>query len=155
MPGRIHYDKEMAVIISIDQSGSMSNTDLEKINYVVKELAKKAVFTEVLLHDTRVAERRRFIGKKFQGIREFITTRVACGGTSHKEVFEIIDEIRKEKTTRKLIYLSFSDNYSDIEQVYSQEVFDKVPAYWIVTTGGKPVNVPGMQISLDNGLLQS
>lgn len=155
MPGRIHYDKEMAVIISIDQSGSMSDNDLEKVNYVVGELAKKAVFTEILLHDTRVASRERFMGKKFQGIREYITTRVACGGTSHREVFAIVDEIRREKPDRKLIYLSFSDNYSDIEHVYDQAIFDKVPAYWIMTTGGKAVNVPGMQISLEEGLLQS
>jgi len=155
MPGRIHYDKEMAVIVSIDQSGSMSDSDLEKVNYVVTELAKKAVFTEILLHDTKVASRERFLGKKFQGIREYVTNRVACGGTSHKEVFDIVEEIRREKPDRKLIYLSFSDNYSDIEHVYSPETFDKIPAYWIVTKGGKPVNVPGMQISLEEGLLQS
>ena len=155
MPGRIHYEKEMAAVISIDQSGSMSDSDLEKINYVVTSLAKKSVFVEVLLHDHRVASRQRFEGKKFQGIREFITNRVACGGTSHQEVFEVLREIKEEKKTRKIIYLSFSDNYSDIEQVYDSALFDKIPAYWIVTQGGKPVNVPGMQISLDSGLLQN
>ena len=155
MPGRIHYDKQMAVIISVDQSGSMSDQDLEKVNYVVTELSKKAVFTEILLHDTRVAERKRFIGKKFQGIREFVTKRVAYGGTSHAEVFEIVEEIRKERPDRKLIYLSFSDNYSDIEQVYRADTFAKIPAYWIMTTGGKPIDVPGMQISLEEGLLKN
>ena len=155
MPGRIHYDKEMAVIVSIDQSGSMSNQDLEKINYVVTELAKKAVFTEILLHDTKVASRQRFLGKKFQGIRDFVTNRVAYGGTSHTEVFEIIEEIRREAPARKLIYLSFSDNYSNIEQVYNETTFSKVTPYWIYTQGGHPVNVPGMQISLEEGLLQN
>jgi hypothetical protein len=154
MPGRIHYEKEMAVIVSIDQSGSMSDADLEKINYVVTQLAKKSVFTEILLHDTNVAERKRFQGKKFQGIREFVTNRVACGGTSHKEVFDIVREIKDEKKSRKLIYISFSDNYSDIENVYNPETFNGLPAYWIMTTGGHPVNVPGMQISLEDGLLQ-
>ena len=155
MPGRIYYDKEMAVIVSIDQSGSMSDADLEKVNYVVTELAKKSVFVEILLHDTRVASRERFLGKKFAGIRDYITNRVACGGTSHKEVFQIVNEIRRENTKRKLIYLSFSDNYSDIESVYNPDVFQKIPAYWIMTSGGVPVRVPGMQISLEAGLLQS
>jgi predicted metal-dependent peptidase len=154
MPGRIHYEKEMAVVVSIDQSGSMSDADLEKINYVVTQLAKKSVFTEILLHDTRVAERKRFQGKKFQGIRDFVTNRVAFGGTSHREVFSILKEIKDEKKSRKIIYLSFSDNYSDIESVYDPETFNGIPAYWIVTTGGKPVDVPGMQISLEEGLLQ-
>jgi len=154
MPGRIYYDKEMAVIVSIDQSGSMSDSDLEKVNYVVSELAKKSVFTEILLHDTIVAERNRFQGKKFKGIREFITNRVACGGTSHKEVFDIVEEIRSENPARKLIYLSFSDNFSDIEQVYPPETFKNIPAYWIITSGGKSVDVPGMQISLEDGLLK-
>ena len=154
MPGKIHYEKELAAIISIDQSGSMSDEDLEKINYVVSELAKKAVFTEVLLHDTSVAERKRFTGKKPLAMREFITNRVACGGTSHKEVFGIVREIKDEDTRRKLIYLSFSDNWSDIEQVYDADLFDKVTAYWITTDENRTVNVPGMQISLENGLLR-
>jgi predicted metal-dependent peptidase len=154
MPGRIYYKKEMAIIVSIDQSGSMSDADLEKINYVVTQLAKKSVFTEILLHDTSVAERKRFQGKRFQGIKDFVTHRVAFGGTSHKEVFEIIKEIKNEKKTRKLIYLSFSDNFSDIEHVYDPDTFNNIPAYWIITSGGKSVNVPGMQISVEDGILQ-
>lgn len=155
LPGKIYYNKEMAVIISIDQSGSMSDSDLEKINYVVTELGKKAVFTEVLLHDHHVASRKKFLGKKFQGIKEYVTTRVACGGTSHVEVFETIDIIKKENPKLKLIYLSFSDNYSDIEQVYDPEVFKGILAYWITTVESNTVNVPGMQISLEHGLLQN
>ncbi len=153
-PGRIYYDKELAAIISIDQSGSMSNDDLEKINYVVTELAKKAVFVEIMLHDTRVAEQKKFIGKQFTGIRDYVTNRVACGGTSHKEVFERIDIIKKENPKTKLIYLSFSDNYSDIDQVYTEETFRKIIPYWITTCESKLVSVPGMQISLEHGLLQ-
>ncbi len=153
LPGRIYYEKELAAIISIDQSGSMSDSDLEKINYVVTEIAKKAVFVEVMLHDTRVVQRKKFVGKQFVGIREFVTNRVACGGTSHKEVFDNIDDIRIKNPKTKLIYLSFSDNYSDIEQVYPTELFRKIAPYWITTDEKKTVNVPGMQVSLDHGLL--
>jgi predicted metal-dependent peptidase len=154
MPGRIYYEKELAAVISIDQSGSMSDQDLEKINYVVSQLAKKCVFTEVLLHDYTVAERKRFIGKKFKGIREFITNRVACGGTSHKHVFETLEEIKRENPKRKVIYLSFSDNWSDIEEVYDERIFKGITAYWITTDERRLVDVPGMQISLENGLLR-
>ena len=154
LPGRIYYDKSLAAVISIDQSGSMSDDDLRKINYVVGELAKKAQFIEVLLHDTSVASRERFVGFKQMEITKFITNRVACGGTSHREVFEIVDEIQKDNPKTKLIYLSFSDNYSDIEQVYSDDVFRRVTPYWITTDERRPVQVPGMQISLENGLLQ-
>ncbi len=153
MPGKVYYEKELAVIVSIDQSGSMSDDDLEKINYVVTELAKKAVFVEIMLHDTRVAERKKFIGKQFVGIRDFVTNRVACGGTSHKEVFDNIDDIRKQNPKTKLIYLSFSDNWSDIDQVYPAELFKKITPYWITTDERNTVNVPGMQISLERGLL--
>jgi predicted metal-dependent peptidase len=154
LPGRIYYEKQLAVVISIDQSGSMSNADLEKINYVVSELGKQTIFTEILLHDSVVAERQRFYGKKFLGIREFITTRAACGGTSHKEVFHILNEIKKENPKYKLLYISFSDNYSDIEEVYDPEIFRNVISYWITTDENRSVNVPGMQISLEHGLLQ-
>ncbi len=154
MPGKIYFEKELAVIVSIDQSGSMSNDDLEKINYVVTELAKKAVFVEIMLHDTSVAEQKKFIGKQFPGIRDFVTNRVACGGTSHAEVFSRVDDIRKENPKVKLIYLSFSDNYSDIEQTYPTELFNKITPYWITTDENNTVNVPGMQISLEHGLLK-
>ncbi len=153
MPGMIYYEKELAVIVSIDQSGSMSDDDLEKINYVVTELAKKAIFVEVMLHDTKIGAQQKFVGKQFRGIRDFVTNRVACGGTSHKEVFDEIDQIRRKNPKTKLIYLSFSDNYSDIEQVYPAELFNKITPYWITTDERNTVDVPGMQISLEHGVL--
>lgn len=155
LPGRIFYDKQLAAVISIDQSGSMSDDDLRKINYVVGELAKKAQFVEVLLHDTSVVSRKKFIGHKKMEITEFVTKRVAFGGTSHKEVFEILAKIQEENPKTKLIYMSFSDNYSDIEQVYSADLFRKIIPYWITTVESNPTRVPGMQISLENGLLQA
>ena len=153
MPGKIYYEKELAVIVSIDQSGSMSDADLEKINYVVTELAKKAVFVEVMLHDTEIADQKKFVGKQFEGIREFVTNRVACGGTSHKRVFDMIDVIRQENPKTKLIYLSFSDNWSDIDSAYPAELFRKITPYWITTDENHMVKVPGMQVSLEHGLL--
>jgi predicted metal-dependent peptidase len=154
MPGKVYYEKELAAIISIDQSGSMSDSDLEKINYVITELARKAKFVEILLHDTAVADQKRFIGSQFQSVREFVTNRVACGGTSHREVFQIVGKIKADNPKTKFIYLSFSDNYSDIEQVYSSTIFRGINAYWITTEERNTVNVPGMQISLEHGLLQ-
>jgi predicted metal-dependent peptidase len=153
LPGRIYYEQNLAAIISIDQSGSMSNSDLEKINYVVTKLAAKTVFTEIMLHDTKVAKTERFKGKRLNSIREFVTTRHACGGTSHKEVFENIARIKQENPKLKFIYLSFSDNYSDIEQVYDPQTFQGVNSYWITTEESNTVKVPGMQISLEHGLL--
>jgi len=153
MPGKIYYEKELAAIISIDQSGSMSDDDLEKINYVITELAKKAKFVEILVHDTQVADQKRFIGNQFHSVREFVTNRVACGGTSHKEVFQIVKKVKEENPKTKFIYLSFSDNYSDIEHVYDPTTFKNINAYWITTDERNTVNVPGMQISLEHGLL--
>jgi len=152
MPGRLYYEKELAAVISIDQSGSMSDEDLEKINYVVTQLSKKTVFSEVLLHDTGVASRKRFTQKSPLTIRDFVTKRVACGGTSHKEVFQILEEI-KDEFQGKLIYISFSDNWSDIEQVWDADIFKNISAYWITTDEDNTVDVDGMQISLENGLL--
>lgn len=155
MPGRIYYDKQLAAVISIDQSGSMSDDDLRKINYVISELAKKTEFVEILLHDTRVAARKVFKGHKPNEIRDFVTTRHACGGTSHKEVFDILDEITTANPKMKLIYMSFSDNYSDIEHVYDENLFRRITPYWITTDERRPVRVPGMQVSLENGLLHA
>jgi hypothetical protein len=80
---------------------------------------------------------------------------VACGGTSHAEVFSKIGEIQKANPKTKLIYLSFSDNYSDIESVFDEQLFKKITPYWITTESRNTVKVPGMQISLEHGLLSS
>jgi hypothetical protein len=73
MPGKVFREKTLATIVSIDQSGSMSNSDLEKINYVVTELSKNSIFTEILLHDTKVVDQKKFVGKNLPKIKEFIT----------------------------------------------------------------------------------
>ena len=153
MPGRVYKEKKLAAVISIDQSGSMSDHDLEKINYVVNALSKKTTFTEILLHDTAIGEAKRFIGSKPANIREFITNRVACGGTSHKCIFDHISELISNEPKTKFIYLSFSDNWSDIEQTFPQELFKDISCYWITTDENNTVDVPGMQISLENGVL--
>lgn len=152
-PGRTFYEKSFAVIISIDQSGSMSNDDLRRINNVAEKLADRAKFMEILLHDTEIGASQRFV-KKNPKIGEFITNRVSCGGTSHSRVFERVHELKLEFPKTKFIYMSFSDNWSDIEQVWDQQTFDKVESYWITTDESRTVKVPGMQISLENGVLQ-
>jgi len=154
MPGRIYYEDNLAAIISIDQSGSMSDSDLKKINFVINELVEKTVFVDIIIHDHKIAEIKRFQKHDKLSISEFIQKRIACGGTSHKEVFEAIREIKEKHPKLKFTYLSFSDNYSDIEQVYDTETFKNVFSFWVMTQGGIPLkNVQGVQISLEEGLL--
>jgi len=154
MPGRIYYEDNLAAIISIDQSGSMSDSDLKKINFVINELVEKTVFVDIIIHDHKIAEIKRFQKNDKLSISEFIQKRIACGGTSHKEVFDAILDIKEKHPKLKFTYLSFSDNYSDIEQVYNAEIFKNVFSFWIMTQGGIPLKgVQGIQISLEEGLL--
>ena len=157
MPGNFHYENKMIALISIDQSGSMSDEDLKKINYVLIELQKYAQEFIILKHDDEISDITTLKGSEKVKLQDYLQKREKCGGTSHKEVFAKIKELKTSKKYRqnKFIYLSFSDNYSDIERVYDPNLFHDITSYWIMTSGGRPLEgIPGMQISLEQGLIQ-
>jgi hypothetical protein len=156
LPGKVYKEKMLIGVVSIDQSGSMSDDDLRKINYVVSQMAKKANKIIILKHDTDIVSEHTFTKNTFKDLDGFVAMRESCGGTSHSKVFKRLDEIMHEKEfkDKKMIYLSFSDNYSDIEECFSPTIFKNIIPYWIMTSGGRRLrNVTGMQISLENGLL--
>ena len=147
-----YYDNVFDAVVSIDQSGSMSDNDLRKINYVLKELAQKSQRLHVIIHDFDIADYQVFENFEDRKIEEYLRKRRAAGGTSHKEVFEKIHELAQENSS--LLYLSFSDNYSDIEEYIDKiQYCDTIEEfYWIMTEGGRMLNgVPGVQIDIETG----
>ena len=118
-PKHEHIENNINLYLSIDQSGSMSDEDLGKILYAIKKISKQLKKITVLIHDTDIAAV--YESKEvptLKELREFIGKRVACGGTSHQKVFEYLDQIKIDPDQRP-IYISYSDNYSDIDEYWS------------------------------------
>ena len=135
-------DSTPTIYILFDQSGSMSNNTIRKINYIIEYFYKKKYNINVLIHDdtqnaddVKVYEfRPNNKGNANNDNRELgdlIESRVACGGTSHKGVFDLMEVYIKEVTQRDKKYNTHycficSDLYSDIENIYKNYEWTKL-----------------------------
>jgi hypothetical protein len=118
LPGPIKRGKMPKIYILVDSSGSMSNEELRKINYILKELNTKGFPIITIIHDYSISRIDRFEAKS-KHINNFIQYRYSCGGTSHEDVFNYIEnELTNRKEYKKSIVLIASDMYSDIDQIY-------------------------------------
>lgn len=134
MPGkRPTYISTPTLYILFDQSGSMSNNVIGKINYIIKYFFDKKYAVNVLIHDDTqnaddvdVYEFRPGKNGAYNDnmkLDDLITHRIRMGGTSHKGVFDLMEVYIKEVTQRDKKYNSHycficSDLYSDIDSIW-------------------------------------
>lgn len=120
LPGPDKKFKMPTIYVAVDSSGSMSNDDLRKINYILKELNTKGYPITVIVHDYNINKIDKFKPKD-TAINKFIKFRYSCGGTSHIEVFKYIEnELKTYADYKKAIVLIASDMYSDIDKIYDK-----------------------------------
>ena len=134
LPGKKPIPESVPTIyILFDQSGSMTNNIIRKINYVIEYFYKKRYNINVLIHDdsekaddVSVYEfRPRNSGGYNDNYKldDLVNHRFMAGGTSHKGVFDLMEVYIKEisQTTKKYntqyVFIC-SDLYSDIEEIY-------------------------------------
>ena len=66
---------------------------------------------------------------------KMLYNRYSFGGTSHKDVFEYLDKQIPQSEIANSIYISFSDNYSDIKKVYGNyRVIQKIGSFGLLRT---------------------
>ena len=144
-----YEDNKLSVVLSIDHSGSVSTDGLQKLLYLFEKHSKRITQLFVLIHDTEVVKQ--FILESDYDIKsnpdfvEALAHRFAVGGTSHYDVFSKINDMLVNKTIdpAKTIYISFSDNYSDIPKSWA--AFPKLSklSTTFLCPVNNPVNVPG------------
>jgi hypothetical protein len=143
-PKAKYEDNKLSVVLSVDHSGSVSTEGLQKLLYLFEKHSKKITQLFVLVHDTEVVKQftieSDFDIKSNPHFVEALSHRFAVGGTSHYDVFKTIDEMLVDKTIdpEKTIYVSFSDNCSDIPE--SWKTFPSLSK--LSTTFLSPVNNP-------------
>lgn len=141
-PKKKFQSTSIELVISVDQSGSMNNEELGKLTYLVRKQGKAISKITVILHDTEVIET--FVLESNTDISEdpeFINalgTRYSSGGTSHYHVFALIDSLNLDYD--KSIYISFSDNCSDIPNSLSKfPALKQLETIWLDSSGDNPI----------------
>lgn len=148
-PKTKYEDNKLSVVLSVDHSGSVSTDGLQKLLYLFEKHSKKITQLFILVHDTEVVKKFKLESdydiKSNPQFVEALAHRFAVGGTSHYDVFKHIDEMLENKDIdpKKTIYISFSDNYSDIPQ--SWKAFPRLSrlSTTFLSPVQNPVNVDG------------
>lgn len=161
LPGVIFYDNRLKVICVIDQSGSVGDYELRKINFVMQKLSEKAKEFDLIIHDSKIVVHEKFRNRTLQNdVTDYIQKRQSYGGTCHTEVMQRIEEefLNPENAKNKFIVLIFSDMYSNIEQLEQSGKYtwmqrdSGVSKYW-VTTDKEITSVDGIHIHIDKGVI--
>ncbi len=161
LPGVVFYDNRLKVICVVDQSGSVGDYELRKINFVMQKLSEKAKEFDLIIHDSQIVVHEKFRNRTLQNdVSDYIQKRQSYGGTCHTDVFDRIEEeyINPDNAKNKFIVLTFSDMYSNIENLEQSgnytwmERDSGVSKYW-VTTQKEITSVDGIHIHVDKGVI--
>jgi hypothetical protein len=148
-PNTKYEENKISVILSIDHSGSMSTEALQKLLYLFEKHSKKIARLNVLIHDNEIVKEftleSDFDISSHPKFQEALAHRFAVGGTSHYEVFKKIDDMIKSRSIdcAKTIYISFSDNCSDIVESWNHFPTLKHISTTFLSPIDNPVNVQG------------
>lgn len=148
-PKAQYTDNKLAVVLSIDHSASVATEGLQQLLYLFQKHSKRITKLIVLIHDTEVV--REFnIDSDYNiasnpDFKQALAHRFAAGGTSHLDVFRRISELIKDKSIdpEKSIYISFSDNYSDIPESWKEFPAVRKLSTTFLAPLDNPVNVKG------------
>lgn len=138
LPTQLHYDLDVTLYITVDSSGSMNDTDLQKINYLIRFFQEHDIPMIVLVHDgdceTDSDKIKIFDIDDIESLNKFIAYRYRSGGTSHRGVFKKIEELlNNPRDRKKAIVLVCSDLYSDISECWEDYTWPKKVETFFVT----------------------
>ena len=132
LPGRVPMKLSIPnIYIMFDQSGSMSNNEIRKINYIIQYFFDKKYNIVLMIHDyaTNIQDVKLYEFNKSKRnndnllLNELINSRVMAGGTSHLGAFKLMEEYIDQVTNSDKKYntnycIICSDLESDIEEIY-------------------------------------
>jgi len=154
-PVRINTDHKLQLYVTIDQSGSVSTGDLQKILSVFEQYSH-LISQAVVMHHTASVIQQYELDDSYGELIDHpeFKAAFACrhgdGGTSHGDcVKRIAKHITKNNIDpERAIWLSFSDGYSDLEDVCMTEhsIMDKLEKFFIRDSRGRNIilhTIPG------------
>lgn len=143
-PKHVYSENGIHLVLSIDQSGSMSTDELARVAGLINKRSKQINKLTVLIHDTEITKSFELdpsnLDVDSDKFKKALLTRYQAGGTSHYHVFKYLDSITDKS---KLTYISYSDNYSDIQESYKKFPSLRNAQIVFLCTIDNPVNIPG------------
>jgi predicted metal-dependent peptidase len=129
------------LIICADTSGSVSKKQLKQFSYVIEKSMTYFERVVLLVHDVQIHQEKEFSKDNILEFYNFISKEgyKGRGGTSHKYVFDKIEEMWENDMDDISMCISLTDAYSDIEHLYKNYKFIKnnTPLVFILTDDGK------------------
>jgi len=129
------------LIIGVDTSASIDTKNLKKFSGVIESSMRHFKEIHVLVHDTKVHQREIFDKENMHKFHSFLTEQgyKGRGGTSHQDLFKIIETDYWEKNKDNLsMVMNLTDCYSDIQYEYKKYnwIKNNLPYIIIVTSNG-------------------
>lgn len=148
-PNTSYEDNKLSVILSVDHSGSVATEGLQQLLYLFEKHSKRITKLLVLIHDTEIVKEflldSDYDISSNSNFKKALSHRCAVGGTSHSAVFARIDELltTKQIDPNKSIYISFSDNFSDIPESIAKYPSIKQLSVTFLTPEPNAMNISG------------
>jgi hypothetical protein len=153
LPSQIETNSSYGtLIVARDESGSISDVDCRKAASIISDAKEYYKQIIVLKHDTKITSIKEFNEMNDDAI-QYLLTRDSFGGTSHKEIFEWInDYCKKHQDENKISCCIFiTDMISDIEN-YQDIISNEIPIIYLSDKSNidsSSSNIKGIKIPIE------
>ena len=130
----------------IDSSGSVGDEDLKRFIGVLVGSAQYYKKMTLYYHDTHASNPIHITTMNEQSIIEKANCISKRGGTSHKDLFDKIEEAYYTEKISLAVFLT--DYYSDVNEIYKKYTWIyQVPTVWVLNVNDQKVNLNGCNYS--------
>lgn len=134
LPGPGTENKINTLIMTIDTSGSMSVTDFKKFVSIIRNSVTYFNMIIKIDHDYTITNYKELSVDEVLMDAEDVYTFTGRGGTSHKDVFDKIEELYTDDEHELDMVFILTDYESDIEQIWSNYTWTKEIPVKILST---------------------
>ena len=130
------------LIVLADTSGSISDKNLKQFSSVIIQSMKFFKTILLITHDVPIHQEKEFDSDSIRDFYQFINEEgfKGRGGTSHKAVFDRIEELWEDNEIKDdlSMVISLTDNQSDSHRIYQDYrwIKNKVPLVFVLTPNG-------------------
>jgi predicted metal-dependent peptidase len=145
LPGKHDRSSDVGKLVCvIDTSASVSDKEMKRFLGIVADSIQYYNGLYMIQHDTDIQKIIDFERKpNLDKLIEECGAIYGRGGTSHRDVFDRIEEIYEDDATRISTVMCFTDYESDVQSIYNDYTWVKYHRIiWVLTTNHE-VSLPG------------
>lgn len=138
------------LIVGVDSSGSISDNELEMFASIIRDSIKYFNRVNTFVHDSSIKQEKIFEKDDIGSFLAFIKQEgfKGRGGTSHREVFEKIEELYKEDVMGISMVILLTDSFSDIEHLLDFKWVKDLPIIILQTPNHRNLDIKDKKIKI-------